>query len=283
MSGTLIINGVDIGAEYGVKVGAVRPYAAVGNPEDAVQIPGRVGLLVQQRTIELGGYPWTIWPEGLPNEIKEYTVGLYTKKANNRRNNAELETRMADIRALMLPTNAWTQVQTISDSYEPGVYREGVFSGEFAPERRGAGNNFAFGMRFSLDPRRFIAGEFTREITNLSAAFSAQDIGTPWADRIKTLARPKLRIDATGDPFSVEFRRTLNDEPYGRIDFNAFAGMIEIDTNDMTAVSLGGATDNDEPFIANVDGECCLLPTGCVVERSPGSIYVTVDPRWWVR
>lgn len=289
MSGTLIINGVNIGDKYGVKIGAIRPYAGVGNPEDAVQIPGRVGLLVQQPSVWLGGYPWPVWPEGLPNEIREYSVGLYTHKANTQRNNAELELKMADLRQMLLhlpsdwPQIDWSRVLTIEDSYEPGVYREGVFSGEFAPERRGGGNNFSATLRFSLDPRRFIAGDYTRQISELSAALSAQDVGAPWADRIKTLARPKIMIDGLGDAFSLMFKTDLNSDPYGQIDFNEFAGLVELDTNDMTVVSHGGSTYNGEPFINDVEGECCLLPTGCVVERSQGSESISVDPRWWVR
>ena len=289
MSGELIINGIDIGKEYGVRIGAVHPYAAVGNPEAAVQIPGRVGLLVQQRTIELGGYQWPVWPDGLPNEIREYNVGIYTHRGNSRSNNAVLETKMADIRQMLLylpsrwPEIYWPQVLTIEDSYEPGVYREGVLSGDFSPIRKGAGNNFEAILRFSLDPRRFIAGDYTRQISQLSEAFSAQDVGSPWADRIKTLARPKITIDGMGDLFSLEFKEGLDSDPYGQVDFNAFTGTVELDTNDMTVVSRGGATNNGEPFINDVEGECYLLPTGCVVERSPGAVYVSIDPRWWVR
>lgn len=284
MSGMLTINDVDICAEYGIKIGAVSPYAAVGNAEDLIQIPGRVGMLVRQKTVEIGGFPWPAWPDGLPNEIREYNVALYTHKNNSRANNAELQVKMTDIRQkLLLPTpQTGKRILTIADSYEPGIYREGVFAGDFEMIRRGTGNNFAAALRFSLDPRRFIAGNFDKVLAQESAQFSAQDVGDPWESRINTLSKPKIQIDGDGEALSLIFKTALGHE-YGRIDFNEFAGLIELDTNDMTAVSQGGATYGNKPFINDVDGECCLLPTGCIVERTPSQAYIYVMPRWWVR
>lgn len=282
MSGRLSINGNDLLTTFDVEIGAVTPYSATGNPEDAALVPGRVGALVRQQTISIGGFEWPVWPDGLPNEIREYTSALYTHKGNKRSNNAALEAKMAALRRmLLLPSNG--RLLKLEDSYEPGTYRLGYFSGDFSPIRKGGGNNFEIPLRFSVDPRRFVAGDFDVELQSLAHFFSAQDVGAPLAGQIGALARPVIQIEGSGDALSLYFK-DVTGEIYGQIDFNAFAGLIEIDTNDMTVVSQGGATLGGGPFINDTEGECVLLPTGCTVERSEGSAaYILISPRWWVR
>lgn len=277
MSGKLFFGNINLTDSYGLKIGGVRSYQGVGSTGELTVIPGRIGALATVNTVSVGGFSFPDWPDGLPNEIREYDAALYMRNENA----AAVESRMAALRRLLLVNR--TSYNTLRDSYEPSFFRLARFTGDFQPERKGAGQNFKITLRFSCDPRRYFANVPDIQITQLSDTFSPEESGIEGIV-IDTLAKPIIRIEGDGHALSLYFRSLPSRDIYGQIDISAFYGLIEIDTNDMIANSIGASTTTGGPFIVDVEGTICLLPSGCIVERSEGSsAVITVSPRWWVR
>lgn len=277
MSGTLFFGNINLTDTYGLKIGGVRSYQGVGSTGELTVIPGRIGALATVNTVSVGGFSFPDWPDGLPNEIREYDAALYMRNASD----AEVEARMTELRRLLL-INRTTYVM-LRDMYEPSFFRMARFTGDFLPERKGAGQNFKITLRFSCDPRRYFANVPDVQITQLSDTFSPEESGIEGIV-IDTLAKPIIKIEGDGNALSLYFRSLPSRDIYGQINISAFYGLIEIDTNDMIAKSIGASTTTGGPFIVDVEGTICLLPSGCIVERTVGSeAVVTVSPRWWVR
>ena len=277
MSGTLFIGNVNLTDAYGLKIGGVRSYQGVGSTGGLTVIPGRIGALATVNTVSIGGFSFPDWPDGLPNEIREYDTALYMRNASD----AAVEARMTELRRLLLINR--TTYGMLRDTYEPSFFRLARFTGDLLPERKGAGQNFKIPLRFSCDPRRYFANVPDVQLSELSDTFSPEESGIEGIV-VDTLAQPIITIEGDGQAMSLYFRALPSYDIYGQIDISAFFGMIAIDTNDMIAKSISAVTETGGPFINDVEGTICLLPSGCIVERSEGSsAVITVSPRWWVR
>ena len=136
MSGSLTFNGVTA-ESLGLRIGAVRVYDAPGREVQTYMVPGRIGAIYPTKDLSQ-----------IPNQLREYSAALYLKSASDE----EVERALASLRAwLMIDGYA-----ELTDSYEPNFYRRAFFSGDFLPERRGAGQDFVVPLTFSCDPRRYI-------------------------------------------------------------------------------------------------------------------------------
>ena len=268
MSGTLSFNGFDVTETLGLKIGGVQTYAASWHDAPFVTVPGRVGqVLVDSSVVDL------------PNEIREYTAALYLRSAKP----TAVARAMASIRDYLMRD---TTMYEIYDSYEPEFYRLGVWYGQFSPTRKGAGSNFEIPLRFSCDPRRFIAGNYNVTMQKngaLSAAISASSI-TNFS--LSELARPVIYVTGGNSAFELAFKKPVSGvtTEYGRIKFNAFDGSIYINADSMSASvdPYGYVNANDK--IQDVTGDIYLDPSvTTTVTRTNASAMVRISPRWWVR
>lgn len=275
MSGKLYINGADLtGSTYGLRIGGVRTYQGRSDDMQGCVIPGRIGELLPIKTISIGGPSYPDYPDGFPNEIREYDAALYLRNASA----ATVEARFTALRKLLL--TPYGGYFFLKDSYEPSFFRLGVFSGDFAPERLGAGQNFQIPLTFSCDPRRFFNCPDTR-INDTTVPMSPENSGITGVV-LEELARPVITVEGNGDPMIITFLTIQSNEEYGRIEMAGFTGVATVDTNDLTARGAFDVPGNG-PLITAVSGTPCLLPTGTKFHRSAGTAVVVVSPRWWVR
>lgn len=277
MSGKLKIGNIELTeSPYFLRIGGVSPYQGRSDDYAPIRIPGRVGELLPQQLVKIGNQSYPDWPDGLPNEIREYTAGLYMRSASN----AAVEGRFQKLRALLMPH--YGTYFKLSDSYEPSFFRMATYYGDMIPERKGAGNNFEFPLTFSCDPRRFIAGVPDVAITSTTHTLSPENSGiTDFT--IVAPARPIITVEQYEYvEMVIRFLLLETNAEYGKITMAPFQGIVTIDTNDLTAKGAY-SVENGGPLITDVTGEPCLLPGGCKFNRSAGTARVTVEPRWWVR
>lgn len=275
MSGKLYINGSDLtGSTYGLRIGGVRTYQGRSDESRGVLVPGRIGEVMPDKTTTIGGLSYPDWPDGFPNELREYKAALYLRNASA----ATVEKKLAALRWMLL--NPFGGYKTLKDSYEPSFYRLAVFSGDFVPERKGAGQNFEFPLTFSCDPRRFFLVPDIA-ITGTTHYLTPTDSGIS-GFTVDMLAKPVIKVVGNDAQMVIRFLTVQTSEEYGRITMAPFTGTAIIDCNDLVARGSYTVTGGG-PLITAISGEPCLLPTGCKFHRSSGSASVTVTPRWWVR
>jgi hypothetical protein len=278
LSGKLQIGTIDLtGSEYGLRIGGVRPYQAVGTTNKGAVIPGRVGEVFEQDTVTIAGFSFPAWPNGLQNEIREYDAAIYMRNETA----AVVEQRMTKIRKLLMEGRGGV---TLRDSYEPGFFRKAYFYGDFQPTRKGAGQNFVFPLRFSCDPRRYIDGLTAKNVVTTEDFIPGSE-QIPYADYVVDIAHPIITITGNERGITLNFRALPSETLYGKIDFVPFSGLLVVDTSDMIAQPIEAFTISGGPFIADIVGDPCLLPTGTRITRTIGDdpASITIEPRWWVR
>ena len=263
MSGQVYYNGINL-KTYGFRIGGVNSYQAAAPDGYLFQVPGRLGAAqASGNNVEI------------PNEIREYDAALYLRASSNE----AVSVAMAKIRHDLLQT---TYIRQLRDSYEPLFYRRAIWYGDFAPVRKGAGQNVAVTLRLSCDPRRFLLNAPTIE---MEAAGDLSATATPYAPQNLYAvgnARPLIAVVGNNTAFDLYFSK--NGTEYGRIKFAAFTGTVYFDADSMMAYadSYGMRAANNK--VTDVTGDIYLdglNPT--TITRTNTSADITITPRWWVR
>ena len=269
MSGSLTFGQTEL-TDLGFRIGGVRSYQAPGGNNGLVLIPGRLGEAIMD--------PSQI---DVPNEIREYDAALYMRASSMQ----AVSRKMVDVRQSLILQDAYRE---LSDSYEPDFYRLAVWTGDFLPERAGAGQNFKIPLRFSCDPRRFIAGvtPTTMAVGGASEVnISATAIASARGFSITEFSRPVIVVTIKS---TTGFTLTLDGQNvHGEIKFDfsgAFVGSkvyFFADTLSASYDSLGKTNANS--MIEDVTGDICLNPSGTDIERTTTTHLVEIVPRWFVR
>lgn len=239
-----------------LRIGAVNVYNAAPQNIEAYNIPGRIGEYLPEDAVVT-----------YPNEIREYVAALFLRNATAE----EVQDALSDVRKHLMPFV--NKYDTLTDSYEPGFYRRAYFTGEFIPERLGAGNNFQIPIRFSCDPRRFILPETSEEIPS-------GQLNIPVTNTEGFPAWPLLEITGSGSAFTVSFER--NGISVGSVAFKSFPSSLTItfDCETTNAVRSTGATAND--LVSQVNGT--LTIEGMTdIRKSNANPVVKVYNRFWTR
>lgn len=268
MSGSLTFNGVTA-ASLGLRIGGVTPYAAPGRDVQTFTVPGRIGAV----------YPAKDFSQ-IPNEIREYAAALY-KRADS---NETVERAVAAIRNWLLNVDGYAE---LSDSYEPQFYRRAFFTGDVTPARKGAGQNFEIPLRFSCDPRRFIAGDhhFTVFAASGSATYTTPE--TVSSFRINDSAKPLIHVSNGGERAVVTFTDVTEvggvprNTQIGQLILAGYDDEFWFDSETLTAYYDDGSAANSR--IEDVIGEIRLGPGQTRISFNNSLISLTFYPRWWVR
>lgn len=254
MSGTLTFGGV-AASTHGLKIGSVNVYNAPSPRQEVFHVPGRIGDVVPVDS-----------PENWPNEIREYAAALYMRNASM----TNVAKRFAEIRDWLMKKG----YQTLTDSYEPAFYRRAYLSGDFVPQRAGAGQNFKASLVFSCDPRRFLAN--ISDIVLFSAGGSTTVAAAPTAPTIYPVyskTYPLLTIQGGGEAFDLNFDD--GNETYGYIKFASTTATFTFDCETLECSASGIVTD--------VSGDLYMVSGGTIFERTKTSPKITLTPRWFVR
>lgn len=263
MSGQVIYNSKNL-KTYGFRIGGVSSYQAAAPEGYLSQVPGRLGA-----ALAVGAFV------EIPNEIREYDAALYLRASSNE----DVSVQMAKIRHDLMLTDAY---RYLTDSYEPLFYRRAIWYGDFAPVRKGAGQNFAVTLRFSCDPRRFLLNAPTIE---MEAAGDLSVTVTPYVPQNLYAvgnARPLITVYGNNTAFDLIFLD--NGTEYGRIKFAAFNGQVTFDADSMMAFAndLGQTPLNNR--VLDVTGDIYLFGLrNTTVTRTNTSADILINPRWWVR
>lgn len=243
---------------YGLSVGSVNVYGSPSNRNEGYKVPGRIGVVYPDDS-----------PENWPNETREYIAGLFMRNASEQ----NVATQLDQIRAWLMNHNTYF---TLTDTYEPGVYRRAVFSGEFRPQRIGAGNNFQIPIAFSCDPRRFIVGN---DVSIMSAG-AADSVRSPQSPQTLGLSAyykcwPILKAVGANAAFSLSFRDYVTGSEYGKVSFAETNATFQFDCETLACNQAGVITD--------VTGELYMKDAGTLIVRTGSSGTITADCRWFVR
>ena len=270
MSGSLTFY-TKTAASLGLRIGGVDVYKTTGNNITTINVPGRIGQVIPVDYDLL-----------LNNEIREYAAAIYLRAASN----ADVEEAMIKIRDWLLNHPGY---QTLTDSYEPSVYRRAFFSGDLIPKRKGAGQNFEIPLRFSCDPRRYIAN-VPDTVMNMGAqgALTAT-ITPPFQDGIglyiPEAPKPLIKFEGgwANDPTTLTFTDSTYTEDYGHISFDGNIGTLYFDCETLNATSQpnGGVSLNS--WITDAVGDLQLNKTVTYMKRDNVDSKITITPRWWVR
>ena len=270
MSGTLTFNNKDA-SSFGIRIGGVNPYDAPGREVQTYTVPGRIGAVYPQKDLSQ-----------IPNEIREYTAGLFLRAAS-----AEAVQRsMAEIRDWLFSAEGYAN---LIDSYEPLFYRKAFFTGDFAAIRKGAGQNFEFPLRFSCDPRRFILGgePFTMYPSQSGSVYTTPATVNGFA--IREACKPLIWINNGGDAVTISFTDVTEINSvaqsilYGQLKLVGVEEKFWFDAETLTAYL---DDDNKTPaneLIDDVIGEIRLGPGQTQINYNSSLIMMTFYPRWWVR
>lgn len=264
MSGALTFNG-KTAASLGLRIGGVSSYAAPGRTVETYYVPGRIGAV----------YPAADYSQ-IPNEIREYTAALY-KRAGSMET---VERAMAEIRDWLLNVDGYAE---LSDSYEPQFYRRAFFTGDFVPTRKGAGQNFEIPLRFSCDPRRFIAGNHDFIVSGSSGTTIYDTPATVNGFAIREGCHPLIKISTGGDAVEITLTDITANKVIGKIQL---AGLLQefdfwLDGETLNAYFDNG--DNANALISDIIGEIRLGPGPTRISFNSSTIALTITPRWWVR
>lgn len=268
MSGTLTFNGTTA-ASLGIRIGGVTPYDAPGREVQTYTVPGRIGAVYPAKDLSQ-----------IPNEVREYSAGLYKRAATPE----TVERTMAQIRYWLLGLDGYAE---LTDSYEPQFYRRAFFTGDFAAIRKGAGQNFEFPLRFSCDPRRFIAGDHHFTVAGVSGSAVYTTPATVNGFQINEAAKPLIKVSNGGDEVTVTFTDVTE---VGGVQRNAQIGQLVLanydddfwfDTESLTAYYDDGTPANSR--IKDVIGEIWIGKGQTKISFNSSLVQLTIYPRWWVR
>lgn len=258
MSGTLTFNGVSA-ASFGLRIGAVRVYDAPGREVQTYTVPGRIGAVYPTKDLSQ-----------IPNQIREYTSALYLRSATDE----QVERAFVDIRAWLMQDG----YAELTDSYEPQFYRRAFFSGDFLPERRGAGPDFVAPLTFSCDPRRYIRNAPTIKISSQGTITTPEKVQ---GFKISEAAKPLIYISNGGDNVVITFTDANTQQQIGKIITVGEEADFWFDAETLIAYyDDGSRADN---MIDDVTGEIRLGPGPTDINLNSALCALTFHPRWWVR
>lgn len=270
MSGTLNFNGATADS-FGLKIGGVNVYDASERTVQTYAVNGRIGAV----------YPAVDYSQ-IPNEIREYTAGLYLRAASA----DTVQKRLASIRDWLLNTGGYAK---LSDSYEPGLYRRAFFTGGFSAVRKGAGQNFEIPLRFSCDPRRYIAGNHDFTMTGSAGETTYTTPTTVSGFSIREAAKPLIYISKGDDQMEITFTdvTVVNGSPrnvqIGQLLLSADEADFWFDTETLTAWLDDSNKTPANNLIRDVVGEIRLGPGPTKISFTSSLVALTFTPRWWVR
>ena len=265
MSGKLWLNQIDA-AELGLKIGGINVYDAPGREVQTYRVPGRIGEIYPKKDLSQ-----------IPNQIREYTSAYYRHGASR----DSVSKGLDDIRAWCMED----RVHEIRDSYEPGIYRLGWWSGDFSPVRKGAGENFEIPLRFSCDPRRFIANA-PDLVLSQTAGTTVVTPDTVLGFPIREVAKPLLYVSTDQNLSTITFEDDVTGDFIGQIKIAASEATdreFYFDAEDLTAHYMIDGDPSADQEIEDVLGEIRLGPDRVRVSVNVATIYVRITPRWWVR
>ena len=245
-------------AQFGCRVDGVNPYAAPGRQLQSYTIPGRVGEFIAAGDKGV-----------VPNLVREYKLGLYR--------DANYANKLQAIREWLLEPTDYVKLQ---DSYEPGVFFLARFTGDVAPIRKGAGNNFEIPIAFSCLPQRFLdAGETWIEFENGETALRLNN-ETP------NDAYP-LAYLVNGGESALTLSLWDEGEQMARASLDLDAGAaVYFDFETTNAYTINLATQENVPqndLVTAISGDWQIHPGTNIIKRSDAALGVTLKPRWWVR
>ena len=267
MSGSFVFNGFS-SLDYGLRVGGVSSYAAPGRELQTYYVPGRIGAVVPASDYGT-----------IPNEIREYAAALYMRAHIN----GYVENMMTLLRQRLLDVNGYA---ILTDSYEPNIYRRAFFTGDFVPTRKGAGQNFEIPIRFSCDPRRYIAGNHDFIIYGGSGTVTYTTPDTVSGFIIDDPAKPLIKISTGGNATTITFTDDATNAQIGQIILAGGGSQLATDiwfdaeTLNATFVSDGS---NANTLISDVVGEIRLGPGSTRLSFNDPTVALSITPRWWVR
>lgn len=262
---------------FGLKIDGVNPYSASGNNLEPVKVPGRPGLDVAADA-----------PLDMENEILEFQAGLYLPQNTT---DSAVAKKMAEIRDWLLNTRQGPTPQqgyrTLRTDYEPDFYRRAFFSGDFVPQRKGAGQDFQIPLNFSCDPRRYLYGApDTVLLAGQDGALTAS-IAPPenWDALVVKPAKPLIKIEGNlqNQAFSLIFTDSDYTEELGKISVAANVGTFWFDCETLNATSQEDGGANRNQYITEVSGDVTLSGLISYVMRTNADAKITIRPRWWVR
>ena len=264
MSGSFVFNGMS-SLDYGLRVGGVSSYAAPGREVETYYVPGRIGAV----------YPAVDYTQ-IPNEIREYSAALYMRN----RINSYVENMMTLLRQDLLDVKGYG---ILTDSYEPSFYRRAFFTGDFVPTRKGAGQNFEIPLRFSCDPRRFIAGNHNFVVYGGSGTVTHDTPDIVGGFIIETPAKPLIGIDSGGDEVTITFEEADTGIQIGQLKLISYGESVNFtfDAETLMAYYADGSSANS--LVEDVIGEIRLGPGSTRISFNSSTIALTFTPRWWVR
>lgn len=250
-------------ATFGLRIGGVNVYDAQEREVQLYTVPGRIGAV----------YP-ALDLSQIPNEVREYSAALYLRAATP----ATVQNQMASIRDWLMNSGGYSE---LSDSYEPGLFRRAFFVGSFAPVRKGAGQNFEIPLRFSCDPRRFIAGDHSFTLNGSQGAVSYQTPSTVDGFVIREAAKPLIYISKGNDYQTVNF--SASGSVFGRLLLNPIEDDFWFDSETLTAWHDDVDKTPYNEIIDDVVGEIRLGPGPTTIAFNSSMMSMKFFPRWWVR
>lgn len=264
---SLTFNGTTA-ASMGLRIGGVNTYDAQEREVQLYTVPGRTGAV----------YP-ALDLSQIPNEVREYNAALYLR-ANSAEN---VERRMAAIRDWLMNTGGYAE---LSDSYEPDVYRRAFFVGNFAPVRKGAGQNFEIPLRFSCDPRRFLTGNNNFSVDGTTTYTTPSRVNN---FKIREASKPLMFVSKGAGIMSATFTdvTVVNGSPrnqqIGKVEFSATEENFWFDAETLTAYLDDVNRTPCNNMIADVTGEIRLGPGPTKISFDSALLSINFNPRWWIR
>ncbi len=252
-------------ASFGLRIGGVNVYDAQEREVQLYTVPGRIGAV----------YP-ALDLSQIPNEVREYSAALYMRASSD----DAVQHRMANIRDWLMNSNGYAE---LSDSYEPDLYRRAFFTGNFAPIRKGAGQNFEIPLRFSCDPRRFISGnhDFTLDGTQGDVNYTTPE--TVDGFTIREACKPLIYISKDESYNTVNFTDATTNVRFGQLLIKGYEEDFWFDCETLTAwVDDVDKTPCNE-IIDDVIGEIRLGPGPTKISFLSAMMSMRFYPRWWVR
>lgn len=259
-------------SSLGLRIGGVSVYGGAAKRQNPYIVPGRFGEV----------FPPSDYTD-IANEIREYTAGLYLKNKSD----SYVADRMAAIRNWLFSPDGYAE---LTDNYEPLLWRKAVFSGDFAPVRKGSGNNFVFPLTFSCDPRRFVIEKGPIVVNPAEGPKTITPGGLYYNYQVHDTCYPLININKFRNTAneSIVFTDTVTNTEIGRISLRPIKIDFVFDSETLTAYD---PTDDSpvDSAILDITGDIRLGPNPTKISfettNNPAIVYMqlSIVTRMWVR
>lgn len=261
MSGWINFGGTPSDGGMNIRIGGHQVYGGEFQAVEPFRVPGRIGDVLPVEDLST-----------IPNEVRIYNAAVFMRNASN----ADVARRFHVIRNWLQTGGGY---KVLTDSYEPDFYRRAYCSENIVPERLGAGQNFAFDITFSCDPRRFLAG--VTPIRVGTATVTTPDTVNGYA--VNKAAKPLIY-------FSWDYAETFviadhtTHETIGTIGLaNGTDQQCWFDAETMEAYSDAACTQSANNLITSVTGDIRIGPGSVDVSFISHYAVAEITPRYWVR